>query len=247
MKEIFTQGETPAEQQLVQLAEVYKEAFARPPWNEVSQCTNEECEVNYSEQSVDNCCQGCGGPLKEAYNTQELMAAWIGILKDQNGFMELESLDDMTPLRVTIARPTTPNELYERKYAGNNEMKEWLQLYMPEVFVWIEDTFANLKVRPQGNLKNREETLQNIASAYNNLPIYTRTITPEIVAATLRAATDATVYVGSRDTQKMTQLLTERGGTLGDIKLPDFRTIIAINSLRNSVKKSLNLLQLEEV
>lgn len=179
------------------LANSYKIAFAGPPWNEVSRCTDAECQAAFTELLPGCACPDCGESLSEAYDTQELIAGWLQIISAESGLVEVELLPNNTPVRATIARPTTPQELFARKYDAQS-MKPWLQATLPPELVWIEDTFANRDIRPTGNLKERRATLEQIQEYYAGLAIATRTLTPQVVAATARAVGESTtLFVGT--------------------------------------------------
>ncbi len=214
------------------LAEIYKIAFAGAPWFEASKCIKESCSVGFCERKPGNCCPDCNSVLAEAYDSQDLMAMWWAMIEQENALMEVETEDD-TPLRATIARPTTPAELFKRKYSDNVEMRDWLKQQLPSGLVWIEDTFANRQRRPKGNLKNRGETLAAIAVAYREPTVCTRTIAPQIVAATLRDIRNTKVFVGSENSEKMISIISagEREYA-GGFTVPDRRTLLAINALK---------------
>lgn len=206
------------------LAGVYKYDFSIAPWYEKSKCATESCSVGFSAEEPGNSCDECGGCLDEAYNSRELIEQWKSLLLEQDGFMEV-ALDDGLPLRTTIARPTTPRELYERKYSNVDAMQVWLDEVVPSELVWIEDTFADLKRSPRGNLRNRAKTLGRIATQYGGLQVATRTLSPAIVRATVRDLPEQTdVYVGSLGVGiEQTPGARKAGG------VPDRRTFLVID------------------
>lgn len=179
------------------LTDVYKAAFAGEPWYEVSRCLAEECPVNFCADTAGSPCAGCGSELAEAYETEELAAAWRRMITDEDATMEVGYLGD-DPVRVTLARPTTPAELYARKYADVPAMERWTSENLDRELVWIEDTFANRRLQPRGNLKDRGRTLGDIALRYRGLAIVTRTLAPQVIVATLRDAGESTdMFVGA--------------------------------------------------
>ena len=224
--ETFTQNNVAEfEQFAAPLTIAYKESFKRPPWNEASQCFGADCTPGFRPEDPGTCCPDCDQPLAEAYDTQELVDQWTTILAKEDGFMELEINDDNQPLRATLARPTTPTELFDRKYRAVPEMENWLAETLPAEFVWIEDTFSDLSKRPAGNLANRMQTIKNISEYFRDRKIVTRTLAGAIVAATMRDyPKDTTVYVGS-----------ERVGqdfANTDLSVPDRRTLLVIYNYR---------------
>jgi len=212
------------------LAESYKVAFAGDPWNEVSRCNDLACLEGLSGLEVGCECPGCGGALEEAYNVEELVGGWSTLLRQENAFFEV-AFEEGQPQRATIARPTNVDELLARKYADTPFMKDWLQQRFPDNFVWIEDTFANRNRKPTGNLKDRGETLGRIAAYYGGAQILTRTLSPAIVAATLRdAKARSMVYVGTKGVGRETvnQVFENPGYSLPTV--PDRRTLIVIKN-----------------
>lgn len=179
-----------------QLAEAYKVAFAGEPWYEVSRCTGETCSQGFCAESPGSACGRCGASLIEAYDGDALAASWREMIAREDALMEVRYKDD-EPIRVTLARPTTPAELYARKYADVPVMEPWLAETMDRELVWIEDTFADRRKSPNGNLKERGRTLGAISLRYSSLPIATRTLSPAVIAATLRdVGRNATAYEG---------------------------------------------------
>lgn len=214
------------------LAETYKIAFAGEPWNEVSRCDSADCEIQFTDLESGCACLKCGLALTEAYNTEELLLAWRQMIGYDDATLEASINAQGDPTLATIVRPTTPDELFERKYADVASMRTWLRNELPSKFVWIEDTFANRNVSPSGNLKDRGATLGRIATRYSGLLIATRTLTPAIVAATLRdMGSFTTVSVGSQSLDLRSDVLSyaQRLGTV-----PDRRTFLRIDSRADS-------------
>jgi len=181
----------------VPLADVYKAAFAGEPWYEVSRCGTENCSVGFCSSAAGLPCAGCGGELVEAYDSNELATIWRRMITDEDAMMEVGYADG-EPVRVTLARPTTPGELYARKYADVPAMERWVGENLDSELVWIEDTFADRNRQPRGNLKERGRTLGGIALRYGGLAIVTRTLAPQIIAATLRDMPESTdLFIGS--------------------------------------------------
>lgn len=210
------------------LAETYKIAFAGEPWNEVSRCETVTCETQFTDLEPGCNCSGCGLALAEAYNSDELVLAWRRMISEEDATLEANTNTQGVPTLATIVRPTTPDELFERKYADVVSMRVWLQDELPSKFVWIEDTFANRKVSPSGNLEGRGATLGRIATRYSGLLIATRTLTPAIIAATVRDVGPSTVVsLGS-------QVLDLKSDTLSNARevgiVPDRRTFLRIDN-----------------
>lgn len=180
-----------------EMASIYIDGFADPPWNERSKCINNLCSKGFAESVSGSACSTCGSILVDAYESKELIEGWQKVL-DDDGMIQLALLRGV-PVCVTIARPTNPQELYERKYIDVPAMQPWLEEYTPGEKVWIEDTFANRNIVPRGNLRNRAQVLGNIALKYGGLEIVTRTLAESVIAATVRDAGWCTdMYLGSK-------------------------------------------------
>jgi hypothetical protein len=178
----------------------------------------------FSEASVGLTCGGCGQELAEAYETRQLWEAWRSMLQDDDATMEVGYADNGEPVRVTLARPTTPAELYARKYSDISVMESWLQDNLADELVWIEDTFANRNKQPQGNLRDRGRTLGVIAARYSGLSIATRTLAPRVIAATLRDVGSSTdIYLGA---ERIGEALSSRARSVGYV--PDRRTLLTV-------------------
>lgn len=204
------------------LTEVYKAAFAGEPWYEASRCLAEECSVGFCPDAPGLPCASCGSELAEAYETDELAAAWRRMITNEDAMMEVGYLDD-GPVRVTLARPTTPRGLFERKYADVPAMEAWMEENLDPGLVWIEDTFADRNKQPRGNLKDRGRTLGGIALRYGGLAIVTRTLAPQIIAATLRDVSESTdLFIG---TDRVGNAMTG-ARSIGDV--PDRRTLLNV-------------------
>jgi hypothetical protein len=204
------------------LAEVYKAAFAGEPWYEVSRCAADSCSVGFCPDSPGTPCVACGSELVQAYKADELVATWRKMITEEDAMMEVGYLGD-SPVRVTLARPTNPSELFERKYADVPAMKNWTEENLDQELVWIEDTFADRNKQPRGNLKDRGRTLGSIALRYGGLAIVTRTLAPQIIAATLRDIPDSTsLFIGTDGA----------GGTMSGARqtgsVPDRRTLLNV-------------------
>lgn len=213
------------------LTAMYQDDFARPPWNEVSRCDNYLCD-EYRELSSDSVgcpCSGCSLALGQAYPKDELADEWVGTVINANGFMEIALGDDGTPQRATLARPTTLDQLIERKYWNVPAMRDALPEILPERLVWIEDTWANLKKKPNGNLKQRGETIARISEFYGGLTIATRTLAEQVVAATVRDCRKNTaVYIGEKGVGRAAVNRAFNNPGYSAPTVPDRRTLIVV-------------------
>lgn len=203
------------------LAECYIDDFARPPWNEVSTCP--QCG-KFSRFNTGALCTQCAVALQPAYTADGLYAAWTELL-NEGALMEIQVQGGM-PLRTTIAGPLTSAELFTRKYADVQIMQEWLITNLKAEIAYIYDTFANLKVRPSGNLYDRGQALGRISAAFAGLPVVTRTLQPSIVRATVRDIGEHTaVYVGTSNAGVAEALGAKSIGIV-----PDRRTLLSVEA-----------------
>lgn len=212
------------------LVAAYKTAFAGSPWFEVSRCDSDVCREQLTSLEVGTDCPGCGQCLSEAYQKDELLDEWWGQLLMKNALMEVALLDGKAQ-RATLARPTNPNELFYRKYWNVLQMEEPIKRLLPDNFVWIEDTFADRKRQPTGNLKNRGQTLDRIAQYYGGATIATRTLSEQVVAATLRdKRANTAVYIGSKGvgSKIVNRTFDNPGYELPSV--PDTRTLLIIKN-----------------
>lgn len=213
------------------LAKTYQVAFSGPPWFEVSRCGAADCIVGLSSLAIGGSCLDCGSNLEEAYPAEELIGSWRGMLTGDDAFMEVSYEQDL-PQRATIARPTTPEELFKRKYADNPAMEEPLKKLLPNEFVWIEDTFANRERKATGNLADRGETIQRIREYYDVMTIATRTLSEAVVAATLRDCPAKTaVLLGSEGVGKEITNRTFENPGYALPNVPDRRTLMIIKKI----------------
>jgi hypothetical protein len=217
------------------LAETYQEAFAGPPWFEVSKCVTPDCAVAFLPVEPDCMCPSCGFDLDEAYGKDELVTGWRQLLEADDAVMEV-AYDGEYPQRATIARPTDPEELWMRKYATVPAMKSVLTQILPPEFVWIEDTFANRRRVPTGNLRDRGKTIDRISQFYGgDLLIATRTLSEAIVRATLRDKLGETIVrIGTEraGSQAVNRAFNNPGYELSTV--PDRRTLLTVQSRARS-------------
>lgn len=213
------------------LARIYKIAFAGPPWYEVSKCASSNCAEQFSASDPGQPCVSCGEITEPAYTAEDLIGSWQRII-DEDGYIEVDYLDGL-PQRATIARPTNPDELFDRKYATVPAMRDVLGIILPEQFVWIEDTFADRKRQVTGNLVNRGATLKRVSEYYAGLQIATRTLSEAIVAATVRDIKTGTVaYIGSEGVGASTVNTYYNNPGYSLPTVPDRRTLLNVKSVR---------------
>ncbi|MFZ3010195.1 MAG: hypothetical protein WA030_04255 [Candidatus Microsaccharimonas sp.] len=219
------------EQYQESLAVSYIEAFAGPPWFEVSRCDNNVCDMRFNPADIGTACPFCGVAMGPAYTQEELAIEWAQKLTEEDATFEVAVNEENEAVRATIAHPLTRAELFTRKYGKEvPAMEEWIDATLPPNLVWIDDTFANRRKSPTGNLRDRGVTLARIAFNYPTISVIgTRTKAPEIVASTLRDVGPYTdLYDGDPAITLTSTALRDRARLIG--KVPDERTFLAIDT-----------------
>lgn len=163
------------------VARTYQAAFAKPPWNEASQCASKSVEIKcvsgFSSQQVGEYCQKCQQSLiNPAYSIDELLVNFEEKATNQNALFYFETDQNQEILMCAILWLSTPEDLFERKYKGNLEMKTWLEENLPLKFTYLDEIFADLDRRPTGNLRNLESIILESAKEFNSKTVVYRTI-----------------------------------------------------------------------
>lgn len=89
MVEIFTDMNKQTEKILPQMAQVYRQEFAKDPWLEVSKCTNDTCIEGMGGCPVGSACSKCGQLLEPVYDVNELIAGWAELLNEGKSWLEV--------------------------------------------------------------------------------------------------------------------------------------------------------------
>lgn len=181
----------------------YKDAFAREPWRESRKCARpnlpnrSSCVGQFSAQAIGELCVDCGlRPTEPAYSDEELDAMFDDLIARSASFY-MES-DERGLLMATIGVAETAGELAATKYADSAVMQEWLVATLGGEEVpttYLTESFANLALRPRENMKNRGESVRSIVEQTGSRLVTTRTISPAVVAATLRDFPEARLYL----------------------------------------------------
>lgn len=95
MKEIIDKGNIDRFEEVSgQMAAIYKKEFAKAPWNEVTRCTNEDCDTEFSPQLEGTDCTSCGECLSPAYEVDALCARWRDMLRSESAIAEIVTAKD---------------------------------------------------------------------------------------------------------------------------------------------------------
>ena len=163
------------------VAKTYQAAFAKPPWNEASQCASKsveiECIGGFSSQEIGEYCRKCKQTLiNPAYPINELILNFEAKAVNQNALFYFESDLNQDILMCAILWLSSPEDLFDRKYKGNSEMNVWLGENLPSKFIYLDEIFADLDKRPSGNLWNLEAMIKESAKEIDSQTVVYRTI-----------------------------------------------------------------------
>lgn len=78
--------------QISQLADLYANVFAGPPWNEIARCTNTQAFYG-AENQPGSACPDCSIPLEEAYPQESTIKYILGELGKSNPIGLLATID----------------------------------------------------------------------------------------------------------------------------------------------------------
>lgn len=180
-----------------ELIEVYKDAFAAPPWNERTRCaaTNIEdqitqCPDGYSKLAVGEECSTCGNCTSiEAYPDDELRERFKKIENDYSASWYIEQTADRRVGLAVLSRTLTVERVAVEKYSTNNRMQDWLFEQYDEKtqsLVWLDEVFADTRVREKGNLINFGSMCAKLANGPQVNELAFRTVNPKLVRAAQR-------------------------------------------------------------
>lgn len=177
-----------------QIVPTYQEAFAGEPWYEVSKCADEaqRCDGGLSALQIGSICNTCGNcPTKAAYEQQELESRFdtLGLSRPTSWYAE--ETDSGKVALAAIAWSATTKVIASEKYADVPEMSEWLSDNIgQDQIIWLDEVFANKKIRSTGNLQNFGEMIVGLASRLDGSLVAYRTIAPQMTKAPIRTFGD---------------------------------------------------------
>lgn len=203
-----------------EIVPVYQEAFAVPPWNEVSKCIDEQvrCESGLSATAIGKVCNMCGlCPTRPAYEVDELTERFdaLGLSRPTAWYVEQ---NDLGLTMAAVAWKALPLDVAIEKYADVPEMADWMiDKLGDEPVMWLDEVFANRKLRPRGNLQNFGRFVRGLATRLECDNVAYRTIEPRMTT------------VPKRDFGGDATVLTRRFDT------PDRRNFVIISNVRKDV------------
>ena len=164
----------------------YQEAFSGWPWFEVSKCADQNkiqrCAGGLSRVAIREICTTCGSqPTETAYESNELSERFTMLESTRPTRWYVEWVQD-TPALVALAWSAKPRQIAVEKYSDTPKMQDWLVSALPDKpIVWLDEVFADKKVRSSGNLNNFRYMCRGFMAALDNTELAYRTISPAMI------------------------------------------------------------------
>lgn len=172
-----------------EIVPAYQEAFAVPPWNEVSKCVDEQvrCDGGLSAVEVGSVCNTCGlCPKQQAYEADELIGRFDTLGQSRPTAWYAER-NDLGLTMAAVAWKALPSDIATEKYADVPEMADWIVDSLGEQPVmWLDEVFANRKLRSRGNLQNFGGFVLGLAAVLDCEKVAYRTIEPRMTVVPKR-------------------------------------------------------------
>lgn len=184
-----------------EIVPAYQEAFAVPPWNEVSKCvdTQARCNGGLSAVAIGSLCDTCGlTPLRPAYEAGELIERFnvLGLSRPTAWYAEQSELG-LT--MAAVAWKALPSDIANEKYADVPEMGDWLvDTLGTRPVMWLDEVFANRQLKPRGNLQNFKKFVAGLATMLSCEIVAYRTIEPRMTAVPKRDFGDSATVLSRR-------------------------------------------------
>lgn len=190
------------EPQVDDMSTLYPKAYRGYPWYENTKCRGPElsarsaCVGAFSRLAINEVCGDCGlCPIEDAYTQAECRDMFMGLLDEGAAFYTERDADGRL-LLASVGVAKAADGLVAEAYRDNASMQTWLRMNVPRGNVlYLSDTFADLEVRPRGNLANRGNSVREMGRLLGLSQAFTMTISPAIVASTLRAFPEAKLYL----------------------------------------------------
>ena len=166
----------------------YQEAFSGWPWFEVSKCVDpnikQRCAGGLSQVAINETCALCRlQPTRPAYEANELIERFEMLEATRPTRWYVETVND-NPALVALAWSATPEQVAIEKYNDAPEMQSWLTDSLPnEPITWLDEVFADKKIRTSTNLSNFRYMCRGFMTALNNTELAYRTKSPAMIRA----------------------------------------------------------------
>lgn len=203
-----------------EIVPAYQEAFAVPPWNEVSKCVDEQvrCEGGLSATAVGKICSMCGlCPTRPAYEATELTERFdaLGLSRPTAWYAEQ---NDSGLTMAAVAWKASPLGIATEKYADVPEMADWIVDRLgDEPVMWLDEVFANRQLKPSGNLQNFGKFVTGLAVMLDCTTVAYRTVEPKMTTKPIDVFGDQAT------------ILTRKGN------VPDRRDFVTIRNVKDTL------------
>jgi len=166
----------------------YQVAFSGWPWFEVSKCVDpgeeQRCFGGLSQIAISKTCTTCElQPTQPAYEPDELIERFERLESTRPTRWYVESIEER-PALVALAWSATPEQIATEKYDDVPKMQDWLVNELPnKPIVWLDEVFADKKIRPSGNLSKFRDMCQGFMLDLASTDLAYRTINPAMLKA----------------------------------------------------------------
>lgn len=198
----------------------YQAAFAVEPWNEVTKCADEQlrCVGGLSAVAIGSLCDKCGlCPTRPAYEADELIERFdaLGLSRPTAWYAE-QNEQGLT--MAAVAWRATPIDIADEKYSDVVDMSNWTKDRLGnEPIMWLDEVFANRKLKAKGNLQNFGKFVVGLAKMLDCDTVAYRTIEPRMTVVPIRDFGDD-ANVSARN-----------------VDVPDRRDLVIISNIRQAI------------
>lgn len=205
MNRIINPGESSGEirKYYDEITDAYQTAFAGSPWYEVSKCidTEQQCEGGLSDLEIGDFCTKCQLCTKEpAYLGPDLVERFDEVGASRPSRWYLEFYEEKVAL-ASLAWRANAGQVIDEKYGDRPCMRAWLtnQLPFDQDVVWLDEVFANKRIRPDRNLDNFVEMVRTFMKELDLPRLAYRTINPQMISGAKRFGSNACIFTREED------------------------------------------------
>jgi hypothetical protein len=170
---------------------VYQEAFRGWPWYEESKCVDQDklkrCQGGLSRLALGQTCDTCLNVVSvPAYEPAELIDRFTDIAVTRPTLWYREDIDQQAAV-AALAWPADAARIALEKYEDIDTMSQWMQQRLGEdEFVWLDEIFADKRVRSSGNLQDFKAIAEGFMDMFDRDMMAFRTINPALIRAAER-------------------------------------------------------------
>lgn len=184
-----------------EIVPAYQAAFAGEPWYEVTKCADEQlrCVGGLSSLVVGAVCDMCDRrPNLPAYELDEMVERFEELAETHPTAWYVEQNAKGLTLGA-IAWRATPAIIAEEKYADVPSMGNWMEAILgSDEIMWLDEVFADKKLKPRGNLKNFGNFVIGLAEVLDTDIVAFRTKEPRMLSVVQRDFGDAASIFNSQ-------------------------------------------------